>query len=71
MQSVRRAIKRGNAVMSFDNLTKQVKTVIKRGTEKKAWNYAVKMRMSLTEEEYCKSVINPIKKIFDIVQNAS
>ena len=35
MQSVRRAIKRGNAVKSFDSLTKQVKTVIKKGTEKK------------------------------------
>lgn len=61
MQSVRRAIKRGNAVMSFDSLTKQVKTVIKRGTEKKSWEYAVKMRMPLTEEEYCNSVVNPIK----------
>ena len=62
MQSVRRAIKRGNAVMSFDNLTKQVKTVIKRGTEKKSLKYAVKMIMPLTEEEYCNSVVNPIKK---------
>lgn len=63
MQSVRRAIKRNNAVMSFDNLTKQVKTVIKRGTEKKAWNFSVKMRMPLTEEEYCNSIVKPIRVI--------
>ena len=62
MQSISRALRRNNAVMSFDNIQKRVKTVMKRGTPKKEWQYAVKMRMSLTEEEYCNSIVKPIKK---------
>lgn len=53
MQSLSRAIKRGNAHLRFNKVTKQVVAIWKRGTTKKVWNSAVKEALPATEENYC------------------
>lgn len=56
MQSLSRAIRRNNAVLAFNNVTKQMNPVWKRGSTREKWLNAVKNRLSLTEQEYCESV---------------
>ncbi|MDR2920601.1 MAG: hypothetical protein LBV72_14710 [Tannerella sp.] len=41
MQSLRRAIKRGNAVIAFNHVTKRNEPVWRKGTELKQWKYAL------------------------------
>lgn len=60
MQSASRMIKRGNAVIAFDEVTKQNEFVAKRGTSKKIWAWAVKNEMKLTEHEYRESITDPL-----------
>ena len=43
MQSLTRAIKRGNAVMFLNSVTKVMEAVWKRGTNRQYWYYALRM----------------------------
>ncbi len=46
MQSVNRAIKRGNAVIYFDTVLKRHEVVRKHGTPLKFWKFAVKNQIT-------------------------
>ena len=72
MQSLRRAIKRGNAMLTSNKLTNQVKAVYYKGSNKvqrttldgqiipSEWEVAEQERDILAEEQYFKTVTNPI-----------
>ena len=64
MQTLSRQIRRGNAVIAFNNVTKSNEVVQKKGTPKTKWNHAVKNRLKFTEDEYCENclAINPKNK---------
>ena len=61
MQSLRRAIKRGNAILAFNNLTKGIDTVLKRNTPVKYWRSIQKWRIESEEKNYIDGVVNPRK----------
>ena len=61
MQSLRRAIKRGNAILAFNNLTKGIDTVLKRNTPATYWRSIQKWRVLETEKEYIDGVVKPRK----------
>ena len=42
MQSLQRAIRRGNAVISYNHCTMKNEVVYKKGTEKKVWKHALR-----------------------------
>lgn len=48
-QSLTRAIKRGNAVIAFDNVSKQKIVVFRKGSTLKNWNWA-KLNKSIEAE---------------------
>lgn len=52
MQSLSRAIGRGNAVLTFSSVHKRVEPVYKRGTPAKVWNEAVKNQLSDLQASY-------------------
>lgn len=60
MQSLSRQIRRGNAHIVFNNVTKSMETVQKRGTTKTKWNFAKKNAMQATEDNYRETVSKPI-----------
>ena len=64
MQSLSRQIRRGNAHIVFNNVTKSMEIVQKRGTSKTKWDYSVKNKMSLSEDQFCEQSfkINPKNK---------
>ena len=45
MQSLTRAIKRGNAVIAYDGVTRRYEPVWRKGTEKKQWRHAKRNSM--------------------------
>jgi len=47
--SLRRQIKRGKAIIVFDNVVKQNKIVLKKGTPRSIWDWSVKNKN--TEEQ--------------------
>ena len=63
-QSLSRAFKRGNAILEFSNITKNVEPVYKKFTNHKGfggWKNRVKTRaMTSSMDEYCNSVVKPI-----------
>ena len=61
MQSLRRAIRRGNAILAFSNLTKQIDTVLKRNTPGKYWRGIQKWRVLESEKQYMASIVSPRK----------
>ena len=62
MQSLRRQLKRGNAVFVQNFVTKEVETIRRKGTPKKVWNRAKNDRFLGFEQEYCDRVVQPINK---------
>ncbi len=62
MQSLSRQIRRGNAYIYFDNVTKDVKVMHRRGTDRKTYNAFLKNRLLSYEQQYCDSVTKPIVK---------
>lgn len=62
MQSVRRQIKRGNAVIAFNNVTKSAEIIQKKGTDSNIWIYALKNRISESEEVYIDSITLPLSQ---------
>lgn len=62
MQSLSRAISRGNAVLTFSSVHKRVETIHKRATPAKVWNEAVKNQLSDLQASYCLSKSKPFVK---------
>ncbi len=52
MQSLSRAIGRGNAVLTFSSVYNRVEPIYKRGTPSKGWSEAVKNQLSDLQASY-------------------
>jgi hypothetical protein len=57
-------MRRGNAGLVFDSVTKSAGFCAKRGTGRGAWNWAMKNRLPETEERYTEQVTKPLTKAF-------
>ena len=64
MQSLSRAIKRGNAVLYFNEVTKSIEAVWKRGSTSSRWNHAEKNHCEDEETKYLQRVTKPLTKAF-------
>ena len=62
MQSLRRQIKRGNAVLAFNAVSKKVDVFTRKNTNSKIWNYAVRNRMEASEDVYMDAVTMPLSQ---------
>lgn len=62
MQSLSRQIRRGNAYFYFDNVTKTVEVMQKRGTSRLLYLRMQGNRLPEREREYCETVTKPIRK---------
>lgn len=60
MQSLSRAIRRGQAYIYFDNVTNTIEVMRKRGTNWKIYWYFQKNRLTGYEQRYCEGVTKPI-----------
>lgn len=52
MQSLTRQLKRGNAIIIFDNVFKRLEQMSKRGTESKLWRLSQKFRSEEAEKNH-------------------
>lgn len=59
MQSVSRALRRGNAVMILDSVSKRIETVFKKGTESNIWSLSVSNKLEYSMQNYCDNVGKP------------
>ena len=59
MQSVSRALRRGNAVMIFDNVSKRIETVFKKGSKSNFWAWACRNKLEYPMQNYCDNVSKP------------
>lgn len=64
MQTLSRAIKRGNAVLYFNEVTKSLEAVWKRGSTSNAWYHATKNCVKEEETKYVNKVTKPLTKDF-------
>lgn len=62
MQSTRRKLLRGNAVMVISEVTKRPEIIEKKGSTKEVWNHALKNQAKETMFAYCQSITKPITK---------
>lgn len=62
MQSIRRQIKRGNAVLALNAFTHGLQVVQKKGTEKDVWRNATHDRADASEQEYMDNVTMPLSQ---------
>jgi len=62
MQSIRRQIRRGNAVVAFNNVTKSAEIIQKRHSSKDVWSYAVRNRLSESQYVYIDSITLPLSR---------
>jgi hypothetical protein len=53
MQSNRRQIRRGHAVIAWDAVARRAEMVTRRGCPRVVWHWAVRNRMPETEADYC------------------
>lgn len=60
MQSLSRAIRRGQAYIYFDNVTKTIEVMRKRGTNRAIFRAFQKNRLTGYEQRYCEGVTKPI-----------
>jgi hypothetical protein len=67
MQSIRRQIKRGNAVLALNAVTHGLQVVQKTGTEKDVWRNAILDRADASEQEYMDNITMPLteQEIFE------
>ena len=67
MQSIRRQIKRGNAVLALNAVTHGLQVVQKTGTEKDVWRNAIRDRADASEQEYMDNITMPLteQEIFE------
>ena len=63
MQSLSRQLKRGNAVMVFSEVTKQIEVVSKLGTPSIQWNRAVKLMLPDSAMQYRVRVAQPLHRL--------
>lgn len=61
MQSLRRQIKRGNAVIVKNTVTNQMEVVTKKGTERNIWNRSKRERSIEFEKMYDLRIVQPLK----------
>ena len=61
MQSLRRQIKRGNAVIVKNTVTNQMEVITKKGTQRKIWNRSKRERSIEFEEMYDLRIVQPLK----------
>jgi len=61
MQSLSRQLRRGNAVIAVDGITKQSRPVVKRGTPYISWRHALRTRDEETERMYIAGVVRTVK----------
>ncbi|MDD3739405.1 MAG: hypothetical protein PHP31_08955 [Lentimicrobiaceae bacterium] len=62
MQSIRRQIKRGNAVIALNNVTHNFEIIQKRGTDVESWKFALKHRDKKAEKDYIDKVTMPLSQ---------
>lgn len=62
-QSLTRAIKRGNAVITFDNATKTNTVVFKKGSTDESWNWAKLNRSIEAETRQINGVTKPLSQM--------
>ncbi len=62
MQSIRRQIKRGHAVLALNHVTKSLELVQKKGTSRDVWNNAVHDRAQASEQEYMDNITLPLSQ---------
>ena len=62
-QSLTRAIRRGNAVIAFDNVLKTNTVVFKKGSTVKRWNWATHNRNIEAETKQRNEVSKPLSKM--------
>jgi hypothetical protein len=62
MQSVRRAIKRGNAVIAHDPVTRGMMVYTRKRKDKTVWVWAIRNRSSETEFSHAGMVTLPLTK---------
>lgn len=60
MQSLRRQLKRGNAVFCIDSVNKIIDVVPKRGAGRERFMVSVKNRATVSEEVYMNAVTMPL-----------
>lgn len=62
MQSIRRQIKRGNAVLTLNAVTHGLQVVQKKGTEKDVWRNAIRDRADASEQQYMDNITMPLSQ---------
>ena len=62
MQSLRRQIIRGNAVIAFDNILKQEYVRARKGSNDMEWRLAKSNEMKASEQNYIDSVTVPLRR---------
>lgn len=62
MQSIRRQIKRGNAILALNAVTHGLQVVQKTGTEKDVWRNAIRDRADASEQEYMDNITMPLSE---------
>lgn len=60
MQSLTHQLKRGNAIIIFDNVFKRLESIAKRGTQAKLWKSSQKNRKMSAEREHILAAQKPI-----------
>lgn len=60
MQSLRRQLRRGNAVFIRNFITNGIDIVTKRGSEFKYWNWAVSKSSKIDSDNYIENVTEPL-----------
>lgn len=60
MQSLRRQLRRGNAVFIRNLITNGIDLVTKRGSEFKYWNWAVSKSSKIASDNYIENVTEPL-----------
>ena len=59
-QSLSRAIRRGNAVLYFNNITKSTEMIWKKGEPRVRWDFALRNRDTVGESFSLNNVVRPI-----------
>jgi hypothetical protein len=60
MQSLSRALRRGSAVLVFNQITKAVEPVWRKNTTRERWAYAKRDKLEATADKYCEGITKPL-----------
>ena len=61
-QSLSRAIRRGNAVLAYDNVSKGTSPVFRKGSTARGWHWAKTNRSIESEMVYTENITKPLSK---------